>query len=144
MAVWLPYDAFKTAQFNGNALDFDTGATLKLALVTSSYTPNRATDDFWDDVVANEVSGTNYVAGGTALSTKTLTINANTLTFDADDITFNQDAGGFTNARYAILYNDDAGGDASSRLVAYNDLVSDRGNVNSNLVLQFPNGIFTV
>jgi hypothetical protein len=144
MAVWQPYDAFKTAQHNGNALDFDSGTTLKLALVTSSYTPNRATHDFWDDVVANEVSGTNYPAGGVALTTKTLTISNNILTFDADDITINQDAGGFTNARYAILYNDDPGGDASSRLVAYNDLVSDRGNVSNNLLLQFTNGIFTV
>ena len=143
MAVWLPYDAFKTAQFNGNALDFDTGSTLKLALVSSSYTPSRSAHDFWDDANANEVSGTNYSAGGTALSTKTLTIGTNTLTFDADDITFGQDAGGFTNARYAILYND-TGTPATSRLVAYNDLVSDRGNVNNDLVLQFPNGIFTV
>ena len=141
MASWLSYDAFKTAQYNGNALDFDTGATLKLALVTASYTPNRATHDFWDDVSANEVSGTNYTAGGTALTTKSLAVASNLLTFDADDITFAQHASGFTDARYAILYND-TGTPSTARLVAYNDLGSDRSNVNSDLVLQFPTGLF--
>ena len=142
MAVWLPYDAFKTAQFNGNAIDFDTSA-LTVALVTSSYTPSRTSHDFFDDVSANEVSGTGYSAGGAALTTKTLTISNNVLTYDADDLTFTQNAGGFSNARYAVLYLN-TGSAGTSRLVAYNDLVSDRGNVNSDLVLQFPNGIFTV
>ena len=142
MAVWLPYDAFKTAQYNGSAIDFDTSA-LTVALVTSSYTPSRAAHDFFDDVSANEVSGTGYSAGGAALTTKTLTISNNVLTYDADDLTFTQNAGGFSNARYAVLYLN-TGSAGTSRLVAYNDLVSDRGNVNSDLVLQFPNGIFTV
>ena len=142
MAVWLPYDAFKTAQYNGSAIDFDTSA-LTVALVTSSYTPSRTSHDFFDDVSANEVSGTGYSAGGAALTTKTLTISNNVLTYDADDLTFTQDAGGFSNARYAVLYLN-TGSAGTSRLVAYNDLVSDRGNVNSDLVLQFPNGIFTV
>ena len=78
-----------------------------------------------------------------ALTSKTLTISNNVLTYDADDLTFTQDAGGFSNARYAVLYLN-TGSAGTSRLVAYNDLVSDRGNVNSDLVLQFPNGIFTV
>jgi hypothetical protein len=43
------------------------------ALVTSSYTPNLDTHDFWDDVVANEVSGGGYTTNGYALASKTLT-----------------------------------------------------------------------
>ena len=98
---------------------------------------------YFDDVSANEVSGTGYSAGGAALTTKTLTISNNVLTYDADDLTFTQNAGGFSNARYAVLYLN-TGSAGTSRLVAYNDLVSDRGTVNRDLVLQFPNGIFTV
>jgi len=46
------------------------------ALVGSGYTPNLATHDFWDDVVANEVSGTGYTANGALLASKTLTLTA--------------------------------------------------------------------
>lgn len=140
MANWVPYDSFKLRQYNGNALDFDTGATLKLMLVTSAYTPIRASHDFKDDLGATEVTGTNYTAGGTACANKTLTIVANILTFDADDITFVQNAGGFANARFAILYND-TGTASTSALVAYADLTIDRGNVEGDLVLRFPDGI---
>lgn len=47
---------------------------VRLALVTSSYTPNFATDAFWSTPVTNEVVGTGYTANGTALTTKTLTV----------------------------------------------------------------------
>lgn len=46
------------------------------ALVTSSFSPNTATHDFWDDVVANEVSGTGYTANGALLGSKTMTVTA--------------------------------------------------------------------
>jgi hypothetical protein len=45
-------------------IDFDTD-TFKAMLVTSSYTPNKDTHEFRDDVT-NEVSGTGYTAGGVA------------------------------------------------------------------------------
>ena len=45
-------------------IDFDTD-TFKAMLVTSSYTPNKDTHYFRDDVT-NEVSGTGYTAGGVA------------------------------------------------------------------------------
>jgi hypothetical protein len=50
--------------------------TINIALVTSSYTPNADTHDFWDDVVANETSGTGYTANGATLGSKTLTYTA--------------------------------------------------------------------
>lgn len=48
-------------------IDLDTD-TIKMLAVSSSYTPNRATHDYKDDVVANEVTGTNFAAGGLSLS----------------------------------------------------------------------------
>jgi len=48
----------------------------RFALVTSAYTPNADTDDFWNDVVANEASGTGYTANGQTLTSKTLTYTA--------------------------------------------------------------------
>lgn len=62
---------------SGNAPNIDfLSDTINIALVTSSYTPNLATHDFWDDVVANEASGTGYTANGATLASKTITITA--------------------------------------------------------------------
>lgn len=140
MASWVAYDSAKTRQWNGNALDFDTGSTLKVALVTSSYTPNQTTHDFWDDAQANEVSGTNYAAGGVALGTKAVSTAVHVTTFSAADVTWTQHASGFSTARYAILYND-TGTASTSALVAYADLTVNRGNVTGDLTLQFPTGL---
>lgn len=140
MASWVPYDSAKARQWNGNALDFDTGVTLKVALVTSSYTPNRATDDFWNDVAANEVSGTNYTTLGIALGTKVVSVTGNVCTFGAADITWTQSGAGFVNARYAILFND-TGTAGTSALVAYADLTVNRNNTTGDLTLSFPTGL---
>lgn len=56
------------------ALDLDTN-TFNVSLHTASYSPNKDTHDYFDDVT-NEVSGTGYTAGGQALSSKTLTLTA--------------------------------------------------------------------
>lgn len=59
----------------GNAPNIDfLSDDMRLALVTSSYTPNVATDAFWSTPVANEITGTGYTANGTALASKTLTV----------------------------------------------------------------------
>jgi hypothetical protein len=56
------------AKLANKEADIDTD-TIKAALVSSSYTPNRDTHDYWDDVVANEVTGTNWAANGVTLTT---------------------------------------------------------------------------
>ena len=137
--------SFKVELLNGHhafGTSVTRGATtadsFKAALYLASATTNASNTAY---TATGEVSGTNYTAGGTALTTKSLAVASNLLTFDADDITFAQHASGFTDARYAILYND-TGTPSTARLVAYNDLGSDRSNVNSDLVLQFPTGLF--
>jgi hypothetical protein len=49
--------------------------TLKCSLHTSTYAPNLDTHETQSDLT-NEVSGTNYVAGGTTLGSKTVTYTA--------------------------------------------------------------------
>lgn len=62
---------------SGNTPNIDfLSDNIYCALVSSAYTPNLATHDFWDDVVANEVSGTGYTANGALLASKTLTVTA--------------------------------------------------------------------
>lgn len=140
MATWVPYDNAKVRMWDGNAFDFYNWTTLKVALVTSAYTPSRATHDFWDDVSANEVSGSNYTSKGIALTSRTLTVAGNLLTFGAADITWSQHATGFSNARTAIFFND-TGTAGTSALIAYGDLTVDRGNVSGDLTFQFPLGV---
>ncbi len=55
MASFVYGNALKAA-FN-KEIDFDSD-TIKVMLLTSSYTPNQDSHDYLDDVVSNEVSGT--------------------------------------------------------------------------------------
>jgi hypothetical protein len=49
--------------------------TIKVALLAASYTPALDTHDFFNDIT-NEVVGTGYVAGGTTLANKQLSVVA--------------------------------------------------------------------
>lgn len=120
--------------------------TLKVAIVTSAYTPNQNTHDFWDDVSANQVSGSNYTAGGNALATVTTTMDGSgNVTVDADDPSvWTQHASGFTNGRRYIVYYDTGTG-STSRLVGYSaDAGADFGNVAGDLTLTLnASGLYT-
>lgn len=89
--------------------------TIKAALVTSSYTPNIDTDEFWSDVSANEFSGGSYSAGGVTLTTTAVTKdNTNDRgVFDCDDIQFTGITGTF---RYIVIYQS-TGVASTSRLI---------------------------
>lgn len=141
------YDSFIRDQLKSGQIDLeDTGTyTFKIALVTAAYSPTSGTDDFWDDVSANEVSGTNYTAGGNAITSPTVSLAGGTITFDAaDPATWAQSGAGFSNSRRAIVYAD-SGTPGTSRLICYSDdFGSDKGNVAGNLTVTISaTGIFT-
>lgn len=130
-------------QFNGNAVvDWDTDI-IKVALVTNTYVPNAATHEFFSSIT-NEVTGTNYTAGGATIGSVTVNEAAGVTTVDGADVSWAQSAGGFADARYAIIYKD-TGVAATSPLFGYIDFVSDKGNVPGDLTIQWNvDGIFTV
>lgn len=132
MGTPVVYNQFKLKQHNGNAIDLDTD-TIKVMIVTSSYTPSQA-HDFIDDANANEVSGTNYSAGGTAISGVSLALDSNTVEWIHDDITWSQHASGFSTGRTYIWYKD-TGTPATSPLIMYMSEASDFGNVAGDLTL---------
>jgi len=146
--AWVLYGKYKENLFTqANPVDFDDNATttVKIALVTNSYAPNVDTHDFWDDASANEVSGTNYTAGGNVVANKSVSVpSSGVVTIDADDpATWAQSASGFTNARYAILYKD-TGNSGQSPLVAYYNMTTDRNNTDGDFALSLDAlGIFT-
>lgn len=126
-------------QFLGKALnkeiDWDTD-DIKVALVSSAYVPNQDTHDYFDDVAANEVSGTGYTAGGASLASKTLTYDGanNVLVLDAADVTW---ANSTVTARYAVIYDNTPATAATKPLIGYVDFVSDQSSTNGNFTLQW-------
>ena len=99
--------------------DIDYSAdTIKLALLTSSYTPSQSHANF-SDVSSAQVSSTNtgYTAGGAALTSKTVTANGNTYTARSAAVQWTAGSAGLT-ARYGVLYKD-TGTPSSSPVIAY-------------------------
>lgn len=115
------YNNFKKLIMNGG-IDLDTD-TIKVALVTSSYTPDQDAHDFFDDVT-NEVSGTGYTAGGESLANKAVTADNtdNEGVFDADDVAWTTST---ITARAAVVYKS-TGTASTSALICYVDFGSDK------------------
>ena len=114
-------------------IDWDSD-TIKVALLTSSYTPNQDTHDYYDDVVANEVSGTGYTTGGNTLSSKTITYDGtnNVIILDAADVTWSSST---ITARYAVVYDDSGASNAAKALIGYVDFGSDQSSTNGNFTI---------
>lgn len=124
------YNSFKAYIMDGS-IDLDTD-TIKVALVTSTYTPNQDThQDFAD--VTNEITGTGYTAGGEALASKAVTIDTtdNEGVFDAADVTW---ASSTLTARGAVIYKD-TGVAATSLLICYLDFSIDQSSSAGDFVI---------
>ena len=144
MATITKYYSWRENQENGVApIDWSsTGDTIKVMLVTSAYVP--ALTHTTKANITNEVTGGGYTARGGEITSKSVTQTTGTTTVDGADVTWLQDAAGFTNARYGIIYKD-TGVDSTSYLVGYIDFTADKGNVNGDLVIQWnAAGIYTV
>ena len=127
-AASLVYDSYLYDVFTGAVVSTDT---YKCALVTSTYTENRATHTKFSDI-ANEVTGTGYTAGGaTVVPTFTkdttnhrLTVVFPTITWPSSTIT----------ARKAVCYKS-TGTASTSPLVFVNDFGSDVTTSNGTFTL---------
>jgi hypothetical protein len=93
--------------------------TVKLALVTSAYTPNRDTHDFWDDVSANELAnGNGYSTGGATLTSVLWSYDATSdeVRLDFDDVSWTFTAG--KTWLYGVVYIDTAGASSTDPVIA--------------------------
>lgn len=127
------YNSFKKDLLAAN-IDLDAD-TIKVMLVTSSYTPDPDNHDYINDVNSYEVSGTGYTAGGATLSNKSVTQD-NTDdegVFDADDVTWSNST---ITARGAVLYKD-TGNTSTSPLICYFDFGSDQSSSNGDFTIQW-------
>lgn len=144
--AWAVYPKNKEAMLDtslGYAVDFE-GDDIRLILLTSVFAYNAA-HDYVDDIVANEVSGTNYARK--VLASETVVLASATVTFDAADsgLTYSQSSAGFSDARTAVLYKHAGSSDSANALIAYNTFSANQNNVSGDLTLQFSaSGIFTL
>lgn len=141
MATITKYNTWNENVNNGvNPIDWDTD-TIKIALATASYTPNAESHVNFSDIT-NEVTGAQYTAGGETVAGITVTRVGATTTVSGSNVSWTQDAGGFTNARYGIIYKD-TGVAATSQLVGYIDFVTDKGNTIDPFQITWNSNIFT-
>jgi hypothetical protein len=126
------YGQFLSQALN-KEIDWDTD-TIKVALLTNSYTPDQDAHNYLDDVVANEVSGTGYTAGGLTLANKTNSYNSatNVIVLDADDVTWSSST---ITARYAVIYDAAPSTNATKPLIGYVDFGSDQSSSNGNFTI---------
>ena len=106
-----------------------TGNTFKLALYTNSASFTAATTAY---TTSNEVSGSGYSAGGSALTNVTPTTSSTTALTDFADLTFSSAT---ITARGALVYNDSASGDPS---VVVLDFGGDKTSTAGDFTIVFP------
>ena len=110
-----------------------SGHTFNLALFTSSASLDAATTDY---STSNEVSGTGYSAGGSALTSVTPTSSGTTAFGDFADLTFSTAT---ITARGAIIYNTTTGGGSSTTdAVVVLDFGADKTSTAGDFTIQFP------
>lgn len=127
------YGKFIQKAFN-KEIDWDTD-TIKVALLTSSYTPDQDAHDYFDDVSAAEVTGsTGYTAGGNTLASKTSTYDnaTNVIVLDAADTTWSAST---ITARYAVVYDASGGSASTNPLIGYVDFGSNQSSSNGNFTI---------
>ena len=105
------------------------GNSFKLALYTSSATMTAATTAYSTN---QEASGTNYTAGGAALTNINPTTSGTTAFTDFADLTFGTAT---ITARGCMIYNDTASGDPT---VAVFDFGGDKTSTAGSFTITFP------
>ena len=118
--------------------------TIYLMLCTNSYVVAQDTHDYKDDVT-NEVSGTNYTAGGTQLLTDTFTYTAgtNVWKYDAADTVFSNVT--ITGIRIGVIYDRTPASDATRPLILSQEETSDFSPSAADFTMQWnASGIFTI
>lgn len=116
------YNSFKKDIMSG-AIDLDTD-TIKVALVTSTYTPDIDAHEFYDDLTNEVANGNGYATGGATLADAAVTADDtdDEGVLDATDTAW---ADSTITARGAVLYKDTTVA-STSPLICYFDFGEDK------------------
>lgn len=128
------YERFKANLMN-KEVDLE-GDTIKVILLDDSHS-FTATDNVKGDIVANEVTGTEYVAGGATLSGKGVTQAAATK-WDATDVTW---AATTITAAHAVIYDSSV----TDNLICSIDFSGNKSSASGDFTIQWnSSGIITL
>lgn len=97
-------------------------ATVKIALITSAYTPDTATGghSIYANVSANEIAaGNGYSAGGIALSSKQVTAITSGWKFSSANVVWTATGGNIPAWRYAVMYVEGSLWSLTNPLIGY-------------------------
>ena len=100
-----------------------TGDTIKVALATSSYTPDQDAHDFYDDLTNEVANGSGYTTGGATLGSKSTSYDSASNETRLIAAASSWTTASFT-ARYAVVYKD-TGVAGTSPLLGYVDFGGD-------------------
>ena len=125
--------SFKQELLEGQHDFRSSGHTFKLAMYTSSATLGASTTAY---ATTNEVSGTGYSAGGSALTNVNPTTSGTTAFTDFSDLTFSSAT---ITANGALIYNTTTGGGSGTTdaciVLAFG---GDKSSTNGDFTIQFP------
>ena len=125
--------SFKQELLEGKHNFLASGHTFNLALFTSSATLGASTTDY---STTNEVSGTGYTAGGSALTSVNPTTSGTTAFGDFSDLTFSTAT---ITANGAMIYNTTTGGGTGTTdsviILAFG---GDKTSTAGDFTIQFP------
>ena len=125
-------DVFKEELLKGNH-DFDGGTTYKIALYTSSKTVSVSDPTSYN--TTNQISGTNYTAGGNTLANPAVGRTGSTSFVDFDDTSWTTAT--FT-ARFAQIYQSSGGAASGNNSVLVLDFGGDFTATAGTFTIQFP------
>lgn len=127
------YNSFKSKIMDGS-IDLDTD-TIKVLLVTSTYTPDQDAHEDYADITNEVANGNGYTTGGETLANAAVTTDDtdNEGVFDADDVTW---AASTITARGAVVYKD-SGVAGTSWLICYLDFSSDQSSSSGDFTIQW-------
>jgi len=98
-------DLAKLNLFNATNLLNANVANWRLALVTSAWAPNNATDELWAAASGNEIAnGQGYTTGGIALTSVALTQTGGVVKFTSAAATWNATGTGIPAWRRGVVY----------------------------------------
>jgi hypothetical protein len=123
---------FTSGSGGGTTTTTGTGNVFKIALYTSSATLSAATTAY---STSNEVSGTNYIAGGNTLTNVTPTTSSTTALTDFADTTWSSST---ITARGALIYNSSTTAGAADRAIVVLDFGADKTSTSGDFTIQFP------
>jgi hypothetical protein len=138
----LYYLTFEKQQIDTAGISVESETLVKVALVLDAYTPNYDTHDFFNDVVANEASGTGYTTGGVAITSTELTVSSGVATYDAADPSWSSSTIASAMAAVGKLT---VGSDATDMLLFLSDFVTAASTTAGTFTVQWAaGGIYTV